>query len=148
VKILATGQKEPRRFPSGPKMTPTQMVAGVRELAEDWKYDVVSIGYPGPVVKDRIATEPNNLGPGWTRFDFNAAFKRPVKVINDAAMQALGSYRGGTMLFLGFGHIEEPGPGAGAPASSARAAMGKAMRAAARTAGNIFFIPQSIPGRT
>ena len=73
------------------------------ELAKDWKYDAVSIGYPGPVVNDRIAREPNNLGPGWKKFDFKAAFKRPVKIINDAAMQALGSYRGGTMLFLGLG---------------------------------------------
>jgi len=103
VKILATGQKEPRRFPSGPKMTPKQMVAGVRELAKDWGYDVISIGYPGRVLKARIAAEPHNLAPGWIRFNFNAAFKCPVKIINDAAMQALGSYRGGTLLFLGFG---------------------------------------------
>jgi polyphosphate glucokinase len=103
VKILATGQKEQLWFPSGPKMTPKQMVTEVKELAKDWEYDVVSIGYPGPVVKDRIAMEPHNLGRGWIRFDFKAAFKRPVKVINDAAMQALGSYRGGTMLFLGLG---------------------------------------------
>ena len=103
VKILATGQKEPRKFPSGPTMTPRQMAAGVRELAKDWEYDVVSVGYPGRVVRGRIATEPHNLAPGWTRFDFKAAFKRPVKIINDAAMQALGSYRKGTMLFLGFG---------------------------------------------
>ena len=103
VKILATGQKERRRFPSGPKMTPRQMVAGVKALAKDWKYDVVSIGYPGPVIKGRIAKEPRNLGRGWIGFDFRAAFKCPVKIINDAAMQALGSYRGGTMLFLGLG---------------------------------------------
>jgi predicted NBD/HSP70 family sugar kinase len=103
IKILATGKKEPRRFPSGPKMTPAQMVSGVKELAKDWKFDVVSIGYPGRVVKGRIAAEPHNLGPGWVKFDFRAAFKRPVKIINDAAMQALGSYRGGTMLFLGLG---------------------------------------------
>jgi hypothetical protein len=103
VKILATGQKEPRRFPSGPTLTPQQMVAGVKELAADWKYDVVSIGYPGRVVEDRVVTEPRNLAPGWVGFDFAAAFGRPVKVINDAAMQALGSYNGGTMLFLGLG---------------------------------------------
>ena len=103
VKILATGQKERLRFPSGPKMTPRQMVAGVKELAKDWKYDVVSIGYPGPVIKGRIAKEPRNLGRGWIGFDFKTAFKRPVRIINDAAMQALGSYRGGTMLFLGLG---------------------------------------------
>ncbi len=103
IKILATGQKEPRRIPSGPTMTPAKMVAGVRRLAKDWDYDVVSIGYPGTVVDDRIVENPRNLGPGWTRFDFKAAFKRPVKIVNDAVMQALGSYRGGTMLFLGLG---------------------------------------------
>ena len=103
VKLLATGQKEGRRFESGPDMTPQLMVAGVKKLAADWEYDVVSIGYPGIVVKGRIAKEPHNLAPGWRRFNFNAAFKRPVKIINDAAMQALGSYRRGTMLFLGLG---------------------------------------------
>ena len=103
VKVLATGQKERRRFPSGPKMTPPRMVAGVKKLAADWNYDVITIGYPGIVVKGRIAKEPHNLAPGWTRFNFRAAFKRPVKIINDAAMQALGSYRRGIMLFLGLG---------------------------------------------
>lgn len=103
VKILATGQKEPRRFPSGPTLTPRRMVAGVRKLAGDWKYDAVSIGYPGRVVGDRAITEPRNLAHGWVGFDFAAAFGRPVKVMNDAAMQALGSYNGGTMLFLGLG---------------------------------------------
>ncbi len=104
VKILATGQIEPRRFPSGPRMTPKQMVAGVKKLAEGWKYDAVSIGYPGRVLNGRIASEPHNLAKGWIGFKFEAAFGRPVKLINDAAMQALGSYRGGgTMLFLGFG---------------------------------------------
>ncbi|MGD0624609.1 MAG: ROK family protein [Thermodesulfobacteriota bacterium] len=103
VKILATGQKEPRRLPSGPTMTPRQMVAGVKKLAGDWKYNAVSIGYPGQVVGDRVVTEPRNLAHGWVGFDFAAAFGCPVKVINDAAMQALGSYNGGTMLFLGLG---------------------------------------------
>ncbi|MBE0627353.1 MAG: ROK family protein [Burkholderiales bacterium] len=103
VKILATGQTAPRRFPSGPRMRPKQMVAGVRKLAADWDYDLVSIGYPGVVAKGRIVAEPHNLGPGWRRFDFEKAFARPVRIINDAAMQALGSYRGGTMLFLGLG---------------------------------------------
>ena len=103
VKILATGQKEPRRFPSGPTLTPRRMVAGVKKLAGDWKYDAVSIGYPGRVVGDRAITEPRNLAHGWVGFDFAAAFGRPVKVMNDAAMQALGSYNGGTMLFLGLG---------------------------------------------
>ena len=103
VKILATGQKGARRFPSGPMLTPRRMVAGVKKLAGDWKYDAVSIGYPGRVVGDRAITEPRNLARGWVGFDFAAAFGRPVKVINDAAMQALGSYNDGTMLFLGLG---------------------------------------------
>ena len=103
VKILATGQNESRKFPSGPTLTPKQMVAGVKKLAGDWKYDVVSIGYPGMVVRNRLLAEPHNLGRGWMGFDFEAAFKRPVKVVNDAAMQALGSYKGGKMLFLGLG---------------------------------------------
>ena len=103
VKILATGQNESRKFPSGPTLTPKQMVAGVKKLAGDWKYDVVSIGYPGMVVRNRLLAEPHNLGRGWMGFDFETAFKRPVKVVNDAAMQALGSYKGGKMLFLGLG---------------------------------------------
>ena len=103
VKVLATGQNERRRFPSGPKMTPQRMVAGVKKLVADWKYDVVSIGYPGRVRHNRPVADPRNLGKGWTRFNFRAAFKRPVKIINDAAMQAVGSYRTGTMLFLGLG---------------------------------------------
>ena len=103
VKILASGHKEHRSFPSGPKMTPKIMVAGVRQLAADWTYDAVSIGYPGPVLSGRPIAEPHNLGRGWVGFDFNAAFGRPVIVINDAAMQALGSYKGGKMLFLGLG---------------------------------------------
>lgn len=103
VKILATGQDEPRKFSSGPKMTAEQMVSGVKELAGDWKYEVVSIGYPGPALRDRAVSEPPNLAPGWVGFDFQSAFGRPVKLINDAAMQALGSYRGGKLLFLGLG---------------------------------------------
>jgi polyphosphate glucokinase len=103
VKILATGQKEKREFPSGPTLTAKQMVARVKKLADDWKYDAVSIGYPGSVVRNRPLAEPHNLGRGWVGFDFRAAFKRPVKVVNDAAMQALGSYRRGKMLFLGLG---------------------------------------------
>jgi polyphosphate glucokinase len=103
IKILATGQTEPRKFPSGPKLTPKQLVAGVKKLAGDWKYDAVSIGYPGMVVRDRPLAEPHNLGREGVGFNFEAAFKRPVKVINDAAMQALGSYKGGKMLFLGLG---------------------------------------------
>ena len=103
VKILATGQDEPRRLPSGPKLTPAQMVAGVKELAGEWQYDVVSIGYPGPVLQGHVVAEPRNLGSGWVGFDFAAAFGCPVKIINDAAMQALGSYQGGVLLFLGLG---------------------------------------------
>ncbi len=103
VKILATGQTEPREFPSGPTLTAEKMVSGVKELAGDWKYDAVSIGYPGPVLHHRLVAEPHNLGSGWVGFDFQAAFGCPVKIMNDAAMQALGSYQGGKMLFLGLG---------------------------------------------
>src|SRR5512135_3147356 len=103
VKILATGQDTPREFDSGPTMTPGQMVAVVVQAAEGWTYDVVSIGYPGPVLRGKPVAEPHNLGPGWVGFDFEAAFGCPVRLINDAAMQALGSYRGGKMLFLGLG---------------------------------------------
>ncbi len=103
VKVLATGQKTHRQFDSGSTMTPKRMVAGVKKLTADWKYDVVSIGYPGPVVQGRIILEPWNLGRGWVGFNFKNAFKRPVQVVNDAAMQALGGYRRGKMLFLGLG---------------------------------------------
>ena len=103
VKILVTGQEKPREFPSGPDLTAGQMVAGVKKLAEGWTYDVVAIGYPGPVLHGRPVAEPCNLGRGWVGFDYQAAFGRPVKVVNDAAMQALGSYQGGKMLFLGLG---------------------------------------------
>jgi polyphosphate glucokinase len=103
VKILATGQKESRSFLSGRSLTPTQMVSKVKKLAADWTYDMVSIGYPGPVLHGRPIAEPYNLGRGWIGFDFAEAFGLPVKIINDAAMQALGSYKGGKMLFLGLG---------------------------------------------
>jgi polyphosphate glucokinase len=103
VKILATGQETPREFVSGPTLTARQMVCGVLESASGWKYDAVAIGYPGPVLRGRPVAEPHNLGPGWVGFDFEAAFRRPVRLINDAAMQALGSYRGGKLLFLGLG---------------------------------------------
>ncbi len=103
VKVLTSGQTDRLKFPSGLTLTPRRMVAKVQELAADWEYDVVSIGYPGQVVEDRAITEPRNLGRGWVGFDFAKAFGRPVKIINDAAMQALGSYKGGTMLFLGLG---------------------------------------------
>jgi polyphosphate glucokinase len=103
VKVMASGHQTHRSFPSGPKMTAKEMVSGVKKLAADWAYDAVSIGYPGPVLRGRPVAEPHNLGRGWVGFDFARAFGRPVKVINDAAMQALGSYRGGKMLFLGLG---------------------------------------------
>jgi polyphosphate glucokinase len=103
VKILATGQDTPRKFDSGPTMTAEEMVAGVQTAADGWKYEAVSIGYPGPVLRGKAVAEPHNLGPGWVGFDFEAAFGCPVKMINDAAMQALGSYEGGKMLFLGLG---------------------------------------------
>jgi polyphosphate glucokinase len=103
VKILATGEEAHREFPSGPQLTPKQMVTRVKRLAGKWKYDVVSIGYPGPVLRNHPVAEPHNLGRGWVGFDFETAFHRPVKVINDAAMQALGSYKGGKLLFLGLG---------------------------------------------
>jgi polyphosphate glucokinase len=103
VKILATGQSERRSFSSGPTLTPRRMVTQVKKLAGDWTYDVVSIGYPGPVLRGRPIAEPYHLGRGWVGFDFGAGFGCPVKVVNDAAMQALGSYKGGKMLFLGLG---------------------------------------------
>jgi predicted NBD/HSP70 family sugar kinase len=103
VKLLATGEKEPRKVPSGKQLTPRAMVRGVLAATRDWKFDAVSIGYPGPVREHRPAADPPNLGRGWVRFDFRKAFGRPVKILNDAAMQALGSYEGGRMLFLGLG---------------------------------------------
>jgi polyphosphate glucokinase len=103
VKMLASGHESPRKFPSGPKLTPEQMVAGVLSATNDWAYEAVSLGFPGPVLCGQPMTEPVNLGPGWMGFDFAAAFHHPVKIINDAAMQALGSYQGGKMLFLGLG---------------------------------------------
>jgi polyphosphate glucokinase len=103
VKILATGQSERRRFASGPTLKPQLMVTQVKKLAADWRYEAVSLGYPGPVLRGRPVADPYNLGRGWVGFDFGRAFGCPVKVVNDAAMQALGSYRGGKMLFLGLG---------------------------------------------
>ena len=103
VKMLATGQKEHREFESGKTLTPRKMIAGVKKLAKGWNYDVISIGYPGPVLHNRPVAEPHNLGKGWVGFNLQRAFRCPVKVTNDAAMQALGSYRKGTMLFLGLG---------------------------------------------
>jgi polyphosphate glucokinase len=103
IKILARGQTEPRKLASGPKFTPEQMVLGIKELARDWKFDVITIGFPAPVRRDQPVEEPFNLGRGWVGFDYKSAFGRPVKMINDAAMQALGCYQSGKMLFLGLG---------------------------------------------
>jgi polyphosphate glucokinase len=103
VKVLATGQKVEREIPSGLMMTASRMVRDVKRFTKDWEYDAVSIGYPGPVVHGRPLREPYNLGSGWVGFDYVKAFGRPVRVVNDAAMQALGSYHGKKMLFLGLG---------------------------------------------
>jgi polyphosphate glucokinase len=103
VKLLATGHDVRREFASGPGLTPKRLLAGVRKLAGDWPYDAVSIGYPGPVVRNRPFKDPWNLGKGWAALNFKTLFKCPVKVMNDAAMQALGSYKRGKMLFLGLG---------------------------------------------
>jgi polyphosphate glucokinase len=103
VKVLASGQSEPRKFDSGPDLVPKSMVREVKKITGDWDYDVVSVGYPGPVLHNRPVAEPHNLGCGWVGFNFESAFGHPMKLINDAAMQALGSYKGGKMLFLGLG---------------------------------------------
>lgn len=103
VKMLAAGEPQSRRFVSGPTLTARQMAAGVKKLAADWQYDAVSIGYPGPVLDSRPVAEPVNLGGGWVGFNYERAFGKPVQVVNDAAMQAIGSYQGGKMLFLGLG---------------------------------------------
>ena len=103
VKILLSGETEPRKMPSGPDFTPTQMVEDVKTLAKGWEYDVVSIGFPAPVHNNQPVAEPINLGGGWVDFNYEKVFGCPVKMINDAAMQALGSYKGGKMLFLGLG---------------------------------------------
>lgn len=103
LKILASGQTEPRKVVSGKKLTPAKLIETVKELAGDWDFEAISIGYPGLVGPNGPRAEPGNLGPGWVGFDFAAAFGKPVRIINDAAMQALGSYEGGRMLFLGLG---------------------------------------------
>jgi polyphosphate glucokinase len=102
VKVMISRTKR-GKFKSGPKLTPRELVAEVKEEIEDWKFDAVSIGFPAPVRDGRILNEPKHLGKGWVRFSFEKAFKKPARVVNDAAMQALGSYRGGRMLFLGLG---------------------------------------------
>jgi polyphosphate glucokinase len=103
VKVLLNGQDTPRKFVSGPEMTPDEMVEGVKQITKDWKYDAISMGYPGPVMRNRPLLDPHNLGKGWAGFDFEKAFGCPIKMVNDAAMQALGSYKKGRMLFLGLG---------------------------------------------
>jgi len=103
VKVLATGQKRPLKIPSGPELTPRVMARRVLAATKGWKFDAVSIGYPGAVVNGKPMSDPHNLGKGWVGFNFKKAFGRPVKVVNDAAMQALGSYKRGRMLFLGLG---------------------------------------------
>ncbi len=103
IKMLATGQTEPRRYPSGPTMTPGKMLRVVKESVRDWKFDCVSLGFPGPIINECPLREPHNLGSGWMGFNFRKAFGCPAKIINDAAMQALGSYQGRRMLFLGLG---------------------------------------------
>ena len=103
VKLLATGHRTPVKIPSGPEMTPRKMVTAVRKAAADWQYSKVSIGYPGPVLNGKPVSDPHNLACGWVGFDFHKAFGRPVKLVNDAAMQAIGSYEGRRMLFLGLG---------------------------------------------
>jgi polyphosphate glucokinase len=103
VKMLATGQKEPRKFDSGPTMTPRRMVSSVKKAVADWRYDCVTLGYPGPIINGHPLRDPHNLAKGWVGFNFGKAFGCPVKLVNDAAMQALGSYKGRRMLFLGLG---------------------------------------------
>lgn len=103
VKVMATGAKDRRRFDSGPGLTPAVMVERVRELTRDWRYQAVSLGYPGAVDANGPTAEPGNLGDGWVGFDYEKAFGTPVRIVNDAVMQALGGYDGGRMLFLGLG---------------------------------------------
>lgn len=103
IKLLTTGRRAPRKVPSGPTLTPRVMVRDTLAAVEGWEFDAVSIGYPGPVADNRPLKDPINLGKGWVRFDYEKAFKCPVRMINDAAMQAIGSYEGGRMLFLGLG---------------------------------------------
>jgi polyphosphate glucokinase len=103
VKIHATHSGQTVKIISGPKLTAGQMAAAVKKITAGWEYDVVSIGFPGPAAKNKPLREPHNLGGGWTKFDFKRAFGKPVKLVNDAAMQALGGHHGGHMLFLGLG---------------------------------------------
>ena len=102
VKLMISSAQK-RKFKSGPDLTPRKMVAQMKPLLRDWRFDTVSMGFPSPVRNGRIMSEPKHLGPGWTRFDFEKSLSKPIRIINDAAMQALGSFRGGRMLFLGLG---------------------------------------------
>jgi polyphosphate glucokinase len=103
VKTRVFGRRELRQFESGPHLTPRKMIEQVHELTGDWNFDAVSIGYPGMVLHGKVVAEPHNLGSGWVGFDFRQALGRPTRIMNDAAMQAIGSYEGGRMLFLGLG---------------------------------------------
>jgi polyphosphate glucokinase len=103
AKLLVTGQNEPRSFDSGPDLRPDEFVARIHDATTDWQYDAISFGYPGAVDANGPSADPGNLGKGWVGFDFEAALKHPIRFVNDAAMQALGAYEGGRMLFLGLG---------------------------------------------
>ncbi len=103
VKLLVSGCRQARKLPSGPTLTPRRMAAALRKATSDWRYDAVTIGVPTVVKDGRVREEPQNLGRGWVRFDYARALGKPVRIVNDAAMQALGSYRRGRMLFLGLG---------------------------------------------
>jgi polyphosphate glucokinase len=102
VKLMVS-RRQKRKFKSGPHLTPREMVAQMKPLLQDWSFDAVSMGFPAPVRNGRIMSEPKHLGPGWTRFNFEKSLGKPIRIINDAAMQALGSFHGGRMLFLGLG---------------------------------------------
>src|SRR3981081_355985 len=103
VKLMISQRVKRKKFESGPEFGPRRFVAETKKMVRDWKYRAIVIGFPAPIINGKIANEPKNLGKGWIGFDFRKAFGKPVRVINDAAMQALGSYRGGRMLFLGLG---------------------------------------------
>jgi hypothetical protein len=103
VKLLISARGKRRKIPSGPRFTPRQLIAAAKQSLDGWDFDAVAVGFPAPIKNGRIAAEPKNLGKGWIGFDFRRAFGKPARVMNDAAMQALGSYRGGRMLFLGLG---------------------------------------------